>query len=752
MADGDVFIGKPTPRIDGDAKVTGKAKYAAEHTTEGLLQGYVVSSRITKGRIVDIDTTRAMGMAGVVKVYTHLDAPKESGNDKKWQDQVGPPGAPFRPLQNDRVLYANQPVALVVAESFEAARDAAALVEIVYAEEEHITDLDAVKGQAYEPPKKREGINPPPNPRGDADAAFQAAPVKFSQNYRVAIEHHNPMEPFATTVIVGDDGEYTIYDKTQGPQNVQQYLVAGFGLNKKKVKVETPFMGGGFGWGLRPQYQVFLAMLVATDLERSVRVTMTRDQMFTFVYRPETIQAVTLGAQPDGKLTSIRHHATAGTSHFEDHQEVVVNWSGLLYDCANVKLTYELAKIDTYTPGDMRAPGAVLGVYAIEAAMDELAHELKIDPIELRLRNYTDKDENEDKEFTSKALREAFKQGAERFGWSGRDPEPRSMRDGRELVGWGMASAVWEAQVTQCEVDLTLTSDGRCEVTSGFPDIGTGQYTTLAITAADATGLPIDQIDVTCGGAAGPAGGGAGGAGPAASSASALLDAGETLKADLLKAAGKIDGSRLKGVKPELVALKNGRIFLKDEPAAGHALGEVVRASGHDQIVAKGKAAPDKKITAKYSSYTHSAVFCEVKVDEELGQVRVTRIVNAVAAGRIINPKTARSQILGGVVMALGAALSEETLLDNALGRFMNHNLAEYHVPVNADVEKIEVIFVDERDDKTSPIGAKGLGEIGIVGTPAAIANAVFHATGHRVRDLPITLDKVLGLNETSTC
>ena len=751
MADGDVFFGKPTPRIDGDAKVTGKAKYAAEHTIDGLLQGYVVSSRITKGRIVGIDATRAMGLAGVVKVYTHLDAPKESQNDKKWQDQVGPPGAPFRPLQNDRVLYANQPVALVVAETFEAARDAAALVDIVYAEEEHITDLDAVKSQSYEPPKKREGIKPPPKPRGDADGAFQAAPVKLSQNYRVAIEHHNPMEPFATTVIVGDDGEYTIYDKTQGPQNVQEYLVAGFGLNKKKVKVETPFMGGGFGSGLRPQYQVFLAMLVATDLERSVRVTMTRDQMFTFVYRPETIQAVTLGAQPDGKLTSIRHHATAGTSHFEDHQEVVVNWSGLLYDCANVKLTYELAKIDTYTPGDMRAPGAVLGVYAIESAMDELAYELKIDPIELRLRNYAEKDENEDKEFTSKALREAFQQGAERFGWSDRNPEPRSMHDGRELVGWGMASAVWEAQVTQCEVDLTLTPDGRCEVTSGFPDIGTGQYTTLAVAAADATGLRIDQIDVRIGGSELPTGAVSGGSWTAASSASAVLEAGEALKEQLLKAAGRIEGSPLKGAKPDFVALKNGRILLKDEPAASHSLAEVVRASGHDRIIAKGKAAPDKKITAKYSSYTHSAVFCEVRVDEELGQVRVTRIVNAVAAGRIINLKTARSQILGGVVMALGAALSEETLLDNDLGRFMNHNLAEYHVPVNADVEKIEVIFVDERDDKTSPVGAKGLGEIGIVGTPAAIANAVFHATGRRVRDLPITLDKVLGLSEPTT-
>ena len=628
MADGDVFFGKPTPRIDGDAKVTGRAKYAAEHTTDGLLQGYIVSSRITKGRIVGIDTSKAMAMEGVVKVYTHLDSPKESQNPKKWQDQVGPPGDPFRPLQNDRVLYANQPIAMVVAETFEAARDAAALVDVIYAEEEHITDLDAVKGQAYDPPKKREGINPPPKPRGDADSAFQTAPVKFSQNYRVAIEHHNPMEPFATTVVVGDDGHYTVFDKTQGPQNVQEYLVAGFGIDKKKLKVETPFMGGGFGSGLRPQYQVFLAMLAATDLKRSVRVTMTRDQMFTFIYRPETLQAVTLGARPDGKLVSIRHHAIAGTSHFEDHQEVVVNWSGLLYDCADVKLTYELAKIDTYTPGDMRAPGAVLGVYAIESAMDELAYELKIDPIELRLRNYAEKDENQDKEFTSKALREAFAQGAERFGWAKRNPEPRSMRDGRELVGWGMASAVWEAQVTKCEVDLAVTPDGRCKVTSGFPDIGTGQYTTLAIAAADATGLRIDQLDVTIGGSELPAGAVSGGSWTAASSASALVEAGEALKAELLKAAGKIEGSRLKGAKLEFVVLRGGRIQLRDEPDVGHTLAEVVKASGKDEITAKGKTGPDPKITAKYSSYTHSAVFCEVKVDEELGQVRVTRIVN----------------------------------------------------------------------------------------------------------------------------
>ena len=319
MADGDVFFGKPTPRIDGDAKVTGKAKYAAEHTTDGLLQGYVVSSRITKGRILATDTSRAEAFPGVVKVYTHENAPKESGNDKKWKDEISPPGKPFRPLQDDRVLYAGQPVALVVADTFENARDAAALVEVSYREEEFVTDLDAVKGQAYQPTEHADSFTPPPKSRGDAAAAYEAAPVRQSESYRVAIEHHNPMEPFATTVLVGDDGAYTVFDKTQGPQNVQQYLKGGFGLSDDKLTVSTPFLGGGFGSGLRPQYNAVLAMLAATDLKRSVRVTLTRDQMFTLEYRPETIQAITLAADRDSKIVSMRHHATAGTSSFEDH-------------------------------------------------------------------------------------------------------------------------------------------------------------------------------------------------------------------------------------------------------------------------------------------------------------------------------------------------------------------------------------------------------------------------------------------------
>ena len=744
MADGELYIGRPTRRVDGDAKVTGKARYAAEHAAEGLLHGYIVSSAIAKGRILEFDVAAAEATPGVLKVLTHDNTPDAAWRDKKYQDMVGPPGSPFRPLHDARVLYAGQPIALVVAESFEAARDAASLVKVRYAEEEHITDLDAVKGQAYEPPTKREGINPPPEPRGDADAAYQAAPVKVSHNYRVAAEHHNPMEPFATTVVRSADGAYTVYDKTQGPQNVQQYLVNVFGLKPDRVKVVTPYMGGGFGAGLRPQYQVFLAMMASTVLERSVRVVMTRDQMFTFIYRPETIQAVSIGADRDGKLTAIRHHATAVTSHFEDHQEVVVNWSGLLYDCANVKLTYELAKIDTYTPGDMRAPGAVLGVYALESAMDELSYALKMDPIALRLKNYVERDENQDKEITSKALKAAYMLGAERFGWSRRSAEPRSMRDGHELIGWGMATGVWESQLTEAQATLRLHADGRIEALSAFTDIGTGTYTVMAMTAADLLGVPMDRVDVRLGDSELPKGAVQGGSWTAASVAGALTDAAEALKAKLLKAAGGIGGSPLARCKPDDVELKGGRLVRGDDTSAGHSLEALVRASGDHVLEGEGKAGPDAKIDKAYAAYTHAAIFCEVRVDEQLGVIRVTRIVDAVAAGRILNPKAARSQILGGVVMALGATLHEESQLDHDHGRFMNHNFAEYHVPTNADVDDIEIVFVEEHDDKASPLGFKGLGEIGIVGTSAAIANAVFHATGKRVRDLPITLDKVL--------
>jgi xanthine dehydrogenase YagR molybdenum-binding subunit len=546
-------------------------------------------------------------------------------------------------------------------------------------------------------------------------------------------------------VVWEGDGKITVHDKIQGVQNSQGYITGVFGVAKDDVRVVSPFVGGAFGSGLRPQYQLFLAVMAALELKRSVRVELTRDQMFTFVHRPHTYQRVALGADPGGHLQALLHDAVAGTSRFEDHQEVVVNWSGLLYRCDNVKLTYRLAKLDTYSPSDMRAPGAPLGLFALESAMDELAHATGVDPIELRLRNYTDKDENEGKRFTSKELRECYRQGAERFGWSRRNPEPRSMREGRELVGWGMATGVWEAQMTKTSARATLTADGRLEVATATADIGTGTYTILTQVAADALGLRMEDVTARIGDSSLPTSPVEGGSWTAASAGTAVQAACLAVRGKLFAHARRMDDSPLANASLERVTFAGGRISLTDDPSRGVTIADAMRAGGVDRLEAEETASPDSATQKRYSGYTHAAVFAEVRVDEELGAVRVTRIVDAVAAGRILNPKTARSQIIGGVVWGMGMALEEESMLDHKLGRFMNHNLAEYHVPVNADVPDIEVIFVEEHDDKVSPIGVKGLGEIGIIGTAAAIANAIHHATGKRVRELPITVDKLLG-------
>jgi xanthine dehydrogenase YagR molybdenum-binding subunit len=560
----------------------------------------------------------------------------------------------------------------------------------------------------------------------------------------VAIEHHNPMETHASTVVWEGGGKITVHDKIQGVQNSQGYVSAVFGLSKDDVRVISPFVGGGFGSGLRPQYQLFLAVMAALDLERSVRVELTRDQMFTFTYRPQTINTVLLGAEPDGVLQALKHDAVQGTSQFEDYQEVVVNWSGLIYHAPNVELGQTIAKLDTYTPGDMRAPGAPLGTFAIESAMDELAHALGVDPIELRLRNYTEEDENTNKSYTSKELRACYRQGAERFGWARRNPEPRSMREGRELIGWGMATGVWEAQMTKISARAVLTPDRKLEVATATADIGTGTYTILTQIGADALGLDMADVTARLADSSLPTSPVQGGSWTAASAGTAVQAACDSVRETLFKYARKADDSPLADAKLDDVAFANGRIVLRSDPSRSVSFADAFRAGGVDRIEAEETASPSTLNKMRYSSYTHSAIFAEVRVDEELGVIRVTRVVNAVAAGRILNPKTARSQVLGGVVWGVSMALHEETMADHNLGRFMNHNLAEYHIPVNADIHDIDVIFVEEHDDKTSPIGVKGLGEIGIVGTPAAVANAIFHATGKRIRKLPITIDKLL--------
>ncbi|MES2570650.1 MAG: molybdopterin cofactor-binding domain-containing protein, partial [Verrucomicrobiota bacterium] len=418
-------IGQSVSRVDGRAKVTGQAKYAGEYNVPALTYGVVVSSTIARGKILSIDTSRALAVPGVIYVFTHEHRPRTAWFDRSYRDQDSPEGAPFRPLHDATIVYSGQPVALVIAENFELARHGASLVEVCYEVEAHATDLHAQRRDARRPKGK-----PVPKPRGDAEQAFAAAAVQVDAEYLAPIEHHNPMEPHASTVVVENDGTLTIYDKTQGVQNSLSYVAHVFGLSKNEVRVLAPFVGGAFGSGLRPQYQLFLAVMAARELKRSVRVSLTRPQMFTFGHRPETIQRVALGASAEGKLQAVIHEAISETSRFEDYAESVVDWSGSLYQCDHVRLGHTVVPLDFFTPLDMRAPGAGWGLYALECAMDELAYSAGIDPLELRRRNYAARDQVEDKPFSSKELRACYDQGAERFGWSARRPEPRSMREG----------------------------------------------------------------------------------------------------------------------------------------------------------------------------------------------------------------------------------------------------------------------------------------------------------------------------------
>jgi xanthine dehydrogenase YagR molybdenum-binding subunit len=486
-------IGQSVNRIDGPAKVTGNAKYAFEHNVSNVAYAFVVSSPVARGTIRRIDATAALGLPGVLQVLTHENAPRISPSKGEIPDEAKSPGTPFIPLQDTEVRFSQQPVALVVAETLELARYAASLVHVEYDNAAHTTDLDAVLEQAHKP-RPRFGLEAVPRPRGEAKRAFADAAVQVDEEYRVPAEHHNPMEPFATTAVWESDERITVYDKTQGVQNVRDYLCALFGCSEDQVRVLAPFVGGAFGLGLRPQYQVFLAVLAARVLKRPVKLSLTRQQMFSLHYRPIAWQRVSLGASPDGTLQAIMHEAISGTSRFEDYSEQIVPWSGLLYQCDNVTLKYKVAGLDLNTPNDMRAPGAAWGLYALECAMDELAVKLRIDPVELRLKNYAERDQNEDQPFSSKALRECYHQAAVRFGWSRRNATPGSMRDGDTLIGLGMATGAWDAFQVPASARCVLKADGTATVSSATEDIGTGTYTVMTQIAADALGLPLDRV------------------------------------------------------------------------------------------------------------------------------------------------------------------------------------------------------------------------------------------------------------------
>ncbi len=725
------YLGKGTTRVDGVAKVTGKAKYTAEFQVPHAAYGFVVLSTVAKGRITAIDTREAEQAAGVVRVFTHLNA----GRLGKAPAADAEPQWAW-PLQSDRVFFNGQPIALVVAESYEQARHAARLVKASYQSEAHTTALEAVLDKA-----KPSSDNTPP--RGDPDKALQAAAVKVDAEYHIPINHHNPIEPHAAIALWEGD-KLTVFDKTQEVYGVQKHLAEGLGVPAENIRVVSPFVGGAFGSSLKPNYYPSLTAMAARELKRPVKLVLTRAQMFTaHGYRPQTIQKVRLGADAHGKLQAMVQEAFHNTSSFEIFSDNTTGFLKQVYACENLNMPLKVAATDLATPTWMRAPGAVSGMFALESAMDELAYALKMDPMELRLVNYAEVDPESGKPFSSKALRECYRLGAEKFGWKNRKPEPRSMRDGKLLVGWGMASSVWGAMQMPASAKITLRPDGTATVSSATSDIGPGTYTVMTMIAAEFLGLQLDQVSFELGDTRQPKAPAQGGSWTTSSVGSAVRGAALAITAKLLALAQRDAHSPLQGASADDVEMLDGRLQRKSDTARGVDIAGLMRSTGTDEITEVYKSTPSPE-RDKYASLAHGAQFVEVKVDPDLGTVQVTRVIEITACGKILNPLASHSQEIGGVVWGIGMALEEGTEVDHRTGRFMNANLQHYHVPVNADIHAIETVFVEEDDTIVNPLGVKGMGELGMVGIPAAIANAVYHATGKRIRSLPITPDKLL--------
>jgi len=728
-------------RVDGVAKVTGRAKYAAEFRAPNLAYGFIVLGSAAKGTIKSIDTREAESSAGVVRVFTHLNAPKLG---PKASHEQAPPRAQeeqdksFRALQSDRIYFNMQPVALVVAETYEQARYAARLVKVSYNAEKHTTDTEAVRERGRFPSQ-----GPPPKPRGNPEEAMKTAPVRVEAEYRIPIEHHNPMEPHAA-VAVWEGDRLTIFDKSQEVYNVRKHLASSFGVPEANVSVISPYVGGAFGSSLRPNYYPALTAMAARELKRPVKVVYTRTQMYTgHGYRPHTIQKIALGADASGKLKAMIHEAVHNTSSFEEFSDGTTGFTRQVYACPNLYAPLRITQTDLNTPTWMRAPGAVSGMFALECAMDELAYALKIDPLELRLINYAETDPESGRPFSSKALRECYRLGAEKFGWKDRKMEPRSMRDGRLLVGWGTATGIWGAFQMPASARITFKADGTAHVASATSDIGPGTYTVITIIAAEYLGLKPEQVQFELGDTSFPRAPAQGGSWTTASVGSAVHGAALAVTAKLLALANQDANSPLKAAAAADVEMLDGRLRLKSDPSKSVSVSEVMRRNSLNEIVETFESKPSAE-RRKYATMAHGAQFVEVKVDPDIGRVQVTRAIEVTACGKIINPKASHSQEIGGVVWGIGMALQEATEIDHRFGRIMNPNLQHYHVPVNADVHVVETLFVEEDDKVVNPLGVKGMGELGMVGIPAAIANAVFHATGRRVRDLPITPDKLL--------
>jgi len=734
------IIGAPINRVDAWAKVSGGARYSAEHPVDNLAHAVMVTSTVPNGRVTRIDAGEAEGLPGVLYIMTHENAlrlPQETKAGK-----VSPPiGRVLSLLQDDQVHYNNQPIAVVVAETFEQAREAAARLRIEY--ERTPAQLDFEEAKQHTHPPEKVLTQKPDTQRGDLQAGLLSGSARIDVTYRTPVENHNPIEPHAT--IAAWDGDHlTLYDSTQYMKGVQRTVAGTLGIPEDKVTALCPYVGGGFGCKGSVWSHVVLAAMAAKGAGRPVKLVLDRNQMFGPVgARPVTDQRMRLAAMSDGRLTATAHDTVAYTSMIEDWIEPCGLMTRMMYEVPNEETTHRLARMNLGTPTFMRAPGEASGSFALESSMDELAYELGIDPLQLRLQNYTERDPGKDLPFSSKSLRQCYEAGAERFGWSRRNPQPRSMREGDKLVGWGMATCTYPTNRSKGAASATIDADGMVVVRSSTQDLGTGTYTVMTQVAADALGLPVERVRFELGDSRLPEAPVSGGSTTVASVAPAVKAAAHALKLKLVGIAVGDERSPLHGALADEVEIDGGRLFLRSDPAKGESMTDIVVRHGGADIGVRAEADPGDA-SKKYSMHAFGAVFVEVHVDEALGTVCVPRVVGAYGVGKLMNAKTGHSQLMGGIVFGLGMALFEETVFDLRDGRAVNGNLAEYHVPVNADIGSIEVEVVEEDDPHVNPLGAKGIGEIGITGVAAAVANAVYHATGKRIRELPITLDKLL--------
>ncbi|MGP3920283.1 xanthine dehydrogenase family protein molybdopterin-binding subunit [Nonomuraea sp. 10N515B] len=723
-------VGAPLSRVEGRLKVTGQAKYAAEHDIGGVVHAVVVDSSVARGRITGIDARAALAQPGVLKVITHLNAPRLAYRDNPVS--LAPRGGRrLRVFQDDRVQFFGQPVAVVVATTLEAAQHAADLVEITYDVEKPSTDL--TDSPADEPQTYA---------RGNAEQALGSAGVRLEMSYRLSRNHHNPMEPHAT-IARWDGDRLRVWDKTQWVIGVQHELAAVFGIPAESVRVISPFVGGAFGSALRTWPHVIVAALAAREVGRPVKLALTRRQMYFSVgYRPAYEYKLRLGSDRRGRVTAMVHELKHETSRYERFWEANLVLGQMLYAVPNVSQLVRTVSLDVSTPLWMRGPGYSSAAFCIESAMDDLAYELGIDPIELRLRNEPDEDPSNGRPFSTRRLRECFREGAREFGWHRRNPKPRSTRDGDWLIGTGVATGCYDVWRGQAQAYARIDADGTAVVESATHDAGPGTYTSMTQVAADALGLEVRHVEFRLGDSTMPPAPPQGASQTMASVGSAVQDTSDKLRTQAIKLAVEDEGSPLHGVNADDVVVSGGRLQVKGDPARGETYQQLLARNNGTHLIARGSYNPGAE--SRFSMYGYAAMFAEVAVDARLGLVRVRRMLGVYDAGRIISPKLADSQAIGGMVGGIGMALLEHTVTDHRDGRIVNANLADYLVPVNADIPDLKAIYLDGRDDEADPIGVKSLGELVQIGVAPAIANAVFHATGRRVRDLPITAEALL--------